>query len=318
MTRPLTQTLLLAVVAVAFLVWATAATPNVDATTAEGALNTTTSELKSLWRSWYGTATHLLDAVHTAPTTPSASPTAKAVDSAKVVDEIKTLAHALHREEEKLVALLDNRAALKRQSWTWFLDQTIRNQVDSATLAVNNQRRKVESLFDDISVHWRQLKPLHGVRSRMFLSEFAVFLLTPILSVLDFFASAFSFGLLFFFLLLGPVALFFGMFFFSLGMAMLPMLGAGLIVLYTLEFPWFVIQYAPSPLEFVVSYTPFLLATYWLATKVAHTLRPVREYRYAMVRGQAPRPAAPATADRRTSSPATTPNSRRPGSVKVD
>jgi hypothetical protein len=107
---------------------------------------------------------------------------------------------------------------------------------------VNNQRRKVESLFDDISLHWRQLKPLHGVRSRMFVSELLAFLLSPILSILDFVASAFSFGLLFFLLLLGPAALFFGMFAFSMGVAMLPMISSCLIVLYTLEFPWFIIQ----------------------------------------------------------------------------
>jgi hypothetical protein len=107
---------------------------------------------------------------------------------------------------------------------------------------VNNQRRKVESLFDDISLHWRQLKPLHGVRSRMFASELLAFLLAPVLSILDFLASTFSFGLLFFFLLLGPVALFFGMFAFSLGMAMLPMIGSCLVILYTLEFPWLIIQ----------------------------------------------------------------------------
>ena len=109
-------------------------------------------------------------------------------------------------------------------------------------MQVNNQRRKVESLFDDISLHWRQLKPLHGVRSRMFASELLAFLLAPVLSILDFLASTFSFGLLFFFLLLGPVALFFSMFAFSLGMAMLPMIGSCLVILYTLEFPWLIIQ----------------------------------------------------------------------------
>lgn len=174
-------------------------------------------------------------------------------------------------------------------------------------MQVNNQRRKVESLFDDISLHWRQLKPLHGVRSRMFASELLAFLLAPVLSILDFLASTFSFGLLFFFLLLGPVALFFGMFAFSLGMAMLPMIGSCLVILYTLEFPWLIIQvlavcglacavlrvcvcavlttcgrqqYNPSALEFVVAYAPFVLATYWLAKSMSRTLRPVRQFRY--------------------------------------
>jgi hypothetical protein len=281
-------------------------------TYAESALNTT-SGIKSLWRSWYGTATHLLDSVHiptTTTTTPSKTEAAKGVEAAKVVSEIKVLAEALRREEAKLEDLLEARLVIKRQSWTWFLDPQLRTLVDAASLAVNNQRRKVESLFDDISLHWRQLKPLHGVRSRLFLSEFIAFLLAPIFTILDFLASAFSFGLLFFFLLLGPVALFFGMFAFSLGMAMLPLIGSGLIVLYTLEFPWLIIQYNPSALEFVVAYAPFVLATYWLASSMGRTLRPVREFRYAA--DTAVPPAAPAS----------TPNAsgarQRTGNVKAD
>jgi hypothetical protein len=250
------------------------------ATAANSALNVTTSGIKSLWHSWYGKATSLLDA---AQAHPSIGATAPEVKEARVVGEIKLLAEALRREEAKLEDLLEARLIIKRQSWTWFLDPQIRAQVDTATLAVNNQRRKVESLFDDISLHWRQLKPLHGVRSRMFASELLAFLLAPVLSILDFLASTFSFGLLFFFLLLGPVALFFSMFAFSLGMAMLPMIGSCLVILYTLEFPWLIIQYNPSALEFVVAYAPFLLATYWLAKSMSRTLRPVRQFRYYAV-----------------------------------
>jgi len=289
-------------------------------TVADSALNATTSGIKSLWHSWYGKATSLLDAVQAHPTTGDTQPEAK---EAKVVGEIKLLAEALRREEAKLEDLLEARLIIKRQSWTWFLDPQIRAQVDTATLAVNNQRRKVESLFDDISLHWRQLKPLHGVRSRMFASELMAFLLAPILSILDFLASTFSFGLLFFFLLLGPVALFFGMFAFSLGMAMLPMIGSCLVILYTLEFPWLIIQYNPSALEFVVSYAPFLLATYWLAKSMSRTLRPVREFRYYAVDTAQPpgrrttHQAAPASTAPSSMTPTAT-ASRRTDNVKTD
>lgn len=281
------------------------------ATVTDSALNTTTSGIKSLWRSWYGTATHLLDAVQAHPYTGATPPEVK---EAKVVGEIKLLADSLRREEAKLEDLLEARLVIKRQSWTWFLDPQIRAQVDSANLAVNNQRRKVESLFDDISLHWRQLKPLHGVRSRMFVSELLAFLVAPVLSILDFLASTFSFGLLFFFLLLGPVALFFGMFAFSLGMAMLPMIGSCLVILYTLEFPWFIIQYNPSALEFVVAYAPFLLATYWLVKSMSRSLRPVRQFRYYAVEQPPSQRTAPAASA--PSSAATAP--RRTDNVKTD
>jgi len=166
-------------------------------------------------------------------------------------------------------------------------------------LQINNQRRAVEALFDDISLHWRQLKPLYGVRSRVFLAELAVFLLSPIITLIELSATAFSFGLLFFLLLLGPVAWFFGMFALSLGIALLPVLGGALLVLWTLELPWMVIQvsfvarpsslslifaahsplgcpkqYNPSLLEFFAVYAPFLLANYWLATRVKKTVSP--------------------------------------------
>lgn len=316
----LTGLVLLLVLSIAALPGPTSAV-SVEATTtvADSALNATTSGIKSLWHSWYGKATSLLDAVQAHPSTGATPPEVK---EAKVVGEIKLLAEALRREEAKLEDLLEARLIIKRQSWTWFLDPQIRAQVDTATLAVNNQRRKVESLFDDISLHWRQLKPLHGVRSRMFASELLAFLLAPVLSILDFLASTFSFGLLFFFLLLGPVALFFSMFAFSLGMAMLPMIGSCLVILYTLEFPWLIIQYNPSALEFVVAYAPFVLATYWLAKSMSRTLRPVRQFRYYAAdtaeqpgRRTTHQAAAPATA---APSSATATAPRRTDNVKTD
>lgn len=243
--------------------------PNADE---EGASHS--SELKGFWRSWYGAATHLL---------PTVGSTAEAAEEEqRLVKEVQLLASALRREERLLGRLLDERMAIKQQKWTWFLDPELRKQVDEAGLKVclavvrsdddmltsmvltltslflfaltqiNNQRRKVEALFDDISVHWRQLKPLHGVLSRMFMWELFAFLVAPILSVLDFFGSALSFGILFFFLLLGPAALFFGMFAFSLGLALLPLIGAFLVVLWTFEFPWMIIQVPPLAEPIVV------------------------------------------------------------------
>jgi hypothetical protein len=277
MARPQAFLFLGLIVPLLLFVTAFPSTSAAPATTHADPSANATAGFKSLWRSWYGSATHLLDYVRSTQPATDKDDAVKKTEEKKIVDEILVLAEALRREEFKLEALIEARAALKRQSWTWFLDPNLRVQVDAATLAMNNQRRKVEALFDDISVHWRQLKPLHGVTSRMFLSELVAFLLAPIFSILDFFASALSFGLLFFLLLLGPTALFFGMFAFSLGIALLPMIGAGLVVYWTLEFPWMIIQYNPSAVEFIVAYAPFLLATYWLATSMGRTLRPIRD-----------------------------------------
>lgn len=181
-------------------------------------------------------------------------------------------------------------------------------------------------MFDDISVHWRQLKPLHGVMSSMFVWELFAFLISPVLSVLDFFASLLSFGLILFLLLLGPVAFFFTMFAFSLGLALLPIIGAGLVLIWTFEFPWMIIQvplrppvlllvmalpyqprslrqYNPTALEFIIAYSPFVIATIWLATRIARSLRPVRRWHTVSIAARAPqdepRP-SPTTSGRRT------------------
>jgi len=220
----------------------------------------------------YGKATHLLGALSSKP--PEEDEAEARVRQENTVKAILALSGALAREEQKLDHLLGVRAAIKHQTWTWFLDPHIRSQVDEVSLQINNQRRAVEALFDDISLHWRQLKPLYGVRSRVFLAELAVFLLSPIITLIELSATAFSFGLLFFLLLLGPVAWFFGMFALSLGIALLPVLGGALLVLWTLELPWMVIQYNPSLLEFFAVYAPFLLANYWLATRVKKTVSP--------------------------------------------
>jgi len=320
--------LVLTPVLLVLLVAGVPATTTTTTTYAEPALNQT--GFRSLWHSWYAKATHLLDSVpHPSATTttttagsaqPTASEAGTATAEAKVVTEIRALAEGLKLEEAKFEDLLEARAAIKRQSWTWFLDPHIRSQVDAASLAVNNQRRKVESLFDDISLHWRQLKPLHGVRSRMFVSELLAFLMAPVLSILDFVASAFSFGLLFFLLLLGPAALFLGMFAFSMGVAMLPMISACLVVLYTLEFPWLIIQYNPSALEFIVAYAPFLLATSWLVSSITRALRPVRQqFRYAISTAATTPTTAPPAVSRSSQTPSPSSGSRRRATnVKAD
>jgi hypothetical protein len=218
-----------------------------------------------LWRSWHNAATHLLPAVETQVTTAAEE---------KLVAEIVMLSNTLRREERELERLIQVRTDLKSQSGTWFLDSNIRNQVDVATLQMNNQRRKVESIFDDITIHWRRLKPLHGVVSKMFLSELLAFLLSPILTILDTVVGVVSFGLLFLFLLLGPVALFFITLALSVGLAMIPIIFSGLVILWAIEFPWMIIQYNPSGVEFILAYTPFLLVLAWLTNRVRRTLHP--------------------------------------------
>jgi len=209
----------------------------------------------SLIRSWYAKATHLL---HEAKTEEFENKKKEEIN--RIISEIKVLGASLYKEEEKLDDLRRQQYALKNK-WTWFLDPETRHKVDEAKLKVNDQRRVVESIFEDISVHWRQLKPHYGVFSQMFLAELFVFLLSPILSVLDFFFSTLSLGFLLFFIILGPVAFFFSAFAFSLGVALLPFIGSILVIIWTLEFPWLVIQYNPSPLEFALVYIPFLVAS---------------------------------------------------------
>lgn len=97
-----------------------------------GASSNSTAALQRLWRSWYSSATHLL------PTVERTGPDAAKAKSEehRLVGEVKVLAEALKREELHLDHLLEERAALKRESWTWFLDPQLRAKVDAAGLKV--------------------------------------------------------------------------------------------------------------------------------------------------------------------------------------
>jgi hypothetical protein len=140
--------LVLTPVLLVLLVSGVPATTSITTTYAQPALNHTTG-FRSLWHSWYAKATHLLDAVPHATTTTTTQPTApeaaKSLAEAKVVTEIRALAEGLKLEEAKFEDLLEARAAIKRQSWTWFLDPHIRGQVDAASLAVRAPRTSVLS-----------------------------------------------------------------------------------------------------------------------------------------------------------------------------
>jgi len=222
----------------------------------------------SSWKSWYRKATHLLDSM---PSSSILDPKPKQ-KADEITQQIRMLSKVLLKEEEKLAELIVIRDALK-VGWFWFLDPQIRAAVDEATFKVNVQRRLVEALYEEIALHWKQLKPLYGVFSKMFLAELLAFLVAPILSFLELFVSAFSLGLLLFLLLLGPPAFFVSMFAFSVGVALIPILGGALLITWLIEFPWLVLQYNPSFGAFVITFSPFVLATIALALHMGRTLR---------------------------------------------
>ncbi len=216
---------------------------------------------RPFWRSWYNSATRLLGSSSTDEL--EAQKKEKAI---RILSEIEVLSKELLLQEARLAELTAQRDSLK-EGWTWFLDSEIRNNVDQAQLRVmcfpslldlqrigwsnhsssvviqvNDQRRIVENVFEDISVHWKQLKPLYGVFSKMFFTEVLIFLLNPILTFLDFFMSFLSLGFLFFLIIMGPAAVFLVTFAFLFGVSLLPFFGAVLIVLYSLEFPFLVLE----------------------------------------------------------------------------
>jgi len=226
------------------------------------------SRATSSWKSWYHKATHLLDSM---PSTSILDPKPKQ-KAEEITQKIRLLSVQLLKEEEKLAELIILRDALK-VGWFWFLDPQIRAAVDEATVKVDNQRRVVEALYEEIALHWKQLKPLYGVFSKMFLTELTAFLIAPIISFLEIFTSAFSLGLLLFLLLFGPPAFFIITFAYSIGVALLPILGGALIITWLIEFPWLVLQYNPSFPVFIVTFAPFVLATVALALHMSRILR---------------------------------------------
>jgi len=173
---------------------------------------------------------------------------------------IKDLSQQMAYEDMVLQQKILKRETLKK-GWFWFLDPKKREEVDEVQLDINDQVRQIENIQDDINVQWRKIKPLYGVFSKMFILEMLGF----VPRVLEF-AAALIEGFIIFDLLtlviLGPVSLFLIYFWLSLGWSFLVTVFSsvflGICVYWVFYLPFVIVQYNPTPIEFVAVFMPFL------------------------------------------------------------
>ncbi|KAL6076426.1 hypothetical protein QOT17_002966 [Balamuthia mandrillaris] len=209
---------------------------------------------------WHEKSTHLLEHAEDEPTDVQLSTKEKV---AQIKAEIKNLSQVLHEQQGQLWEIQAQQDAIKAQSFFWFNDPELRHQVDLLQLQVNDQLRLVENTFDDIAVHWRQLKPLYGVFSKMFLFEFIHFMLDPFFLIFNFIFSTFGLGFILTFILWGPIAITLFYLLFQFGVQVLPyVLFVGLQVYWAFNLPFLLLQYGPSWTQFLAVYVPFLAVVY--------------------------------------------------------
>lgn len=202
----------------------------------------------------YGFATHLLQHLH-----PEHFPQEQLKQDKikKVRGEIMQLSDHLWKEEQQLRPLEEARDNLKR-GLLWLFEPDVRYSVDEAQLTVNDHLRVIDHLVEEIDLRWKELKPLYGIWSKMFLVEMLSFVPRTILALSSMLLASLSFGLISF-LMFGPLSYFFVLFWWTFGFALLPFVIFGLTLYWVLYIPFIMIQYGPSLTEFLVIYIPILL-----------------------------------------------------------
>jgi len=174
------------------------------------------------------------------------------------------LSDKLGEEELSLRPLERSRDEL-RHGLFWLFDPEVRHQVDEAQLTVNDHLRVVDHLVEEIELHWKQLKPLYGVWSKMFLVEMLSFIPRTMLAITSTLMASLSFGLMSF-IIFGPLSYFFILFWWAFGLSLLPFALFAITLYWVLYIPFIMIQYGPSLLEFLVLYVP-IVGLYALGVK---------------------------------------------------
>lgn len=154
----------------------------------------------------------------------------------------------------------------KKKGFFWVFDVDARLQILQYDFKVHEEMRTVSGLKEAIDMHWAQLKPLYGVYSTMFFNDMFAFVPYLWMTITDVFRGILEMGLMAF-IIGGPALLLMLIAFISLlgsfttVIFLMPTVLAAFLWIFHL--PWIIIQYDPTPQEFVLVYTPgvALLAT---------------------------------------------------------
>lgn len=169
---------------------------------------------------------------------------------------LEQLMEKLLEEEVKLNMLKYKKYALQDRI-TWFFDPDTRRKVDEVQREINDQERVIHNLLDDVEMEWRNLKPLYGLFSKMFLGEVMNVFTYFIEFLLGLFATLFEMGLISM-LIFGPVTGLIVATWTWLGIGFTPffvtMILFGLDIFWMFKLPFIMIQYNPAIPEFLAVY----------------------------------------------------------------
>jgi len=192
----------------------------------------------------------------------------------KLKTEIYSMRLKMLEEEATLVNLINNKNQFKN-TWNWFFNSTSRASVDQIQLQINDQIRVIDNIIDDIQVHWRQIKPLYGLYSKLFLKDMFGFIPLLVGTFSEFLSTILIMDLLSV-IMFGPIALFFISFWFTLGIKSLLYLCSALALMisfyWTFQLPAIIIQYNPSIWEFLAIYIPVIGISFMITLVLANYL----------------------------------------------
>ena len=130
---------------------------------------------------------------------------------------------------------------------------------------VNDQRRVMDNLKDDINEHWQALKPLFGIYSSLFVEEAFGILIEVVDMGINLIWVLMGFGLLSI-VFFGPLAIFFSSLWTLISLSFFQKLVVFILyafsIYWTFASPFIIIQYDPSLVEFAFVYLSVLFILY--------------------------------------------------------
>jgi len=196
--------------------------------------------------------------------------------------EILAIVDRLKIEEKVLSDLFRERERFKSQSgFFWSFNPDTRRLVDNLQLHINDQLRKIQNLLGDANIHWRYVKSLEGVFSKMFLYELLFSVIDVFGAISSIFLNVFTMGALGL-LILGPIAILLILSVLTFGPILLSVMFYLAEIYWVLHLPSTILQYDPSLLEFCMVYFPIVgslyfmtwyLPTLWTETRMVEYIR---------------------------------------------
>jgi len=178
--------------------------------------------------------------------------------------EILAISDRLKHEEKLLTDIFRERENIKSQSgFFWSFNPEIRRQVEYLQLQINDQLRKIQNLLEDANIHWKYVKSLEGLFSKMFLYELGSSIFDVFGAVTAIFLNVFTMGALGL-LILGPIAIVLTLSFLTFGPLLLSVMLYLAEIYWVLHLPSIMLQYDPTFVEFCLVYFPIVGLLYYM------------------------------------------------------